>query len=251
MTLNRTRPSQSYKHRFPLPSLEQQPPRKPLLDPASIASIYDVGFFHVVNYADYQSRSFVLASHQSDQFRSDKSAALIFANNPNVNQSGERSSWFTLESKLPFIKKAAIDDDWDITTALRPSASTPLFVVHHELTVNITCSYTFPDTGEVSVEKLNFTVTPSFGHTAPPPPSPNLPPSISPDGEVRNGSVPNLPAVGAYAPVLPIYSQLYDTNGNIKIDYSVPLPLYTPENGRQEDLVSDSQRWKDVPTHEI
>lgn len=251
MTLNRTRPSQSYKHRFPLPSLEQQPPRKPLLDPASIASIYDVGFFHVVNYADYQSRSFVLASHQSDQFRSDKSAALIFANNPNVNQSGERSSWFTLESKLPFIKKAAIDDDWDITTALRPSASTPLFVVHHELTVNITCSYTFPDTGEVSVEKLNFTVTPSFGHTAPPPLSLNLPPSISPDGEVRNGSVPNLPAVGAYAPVLPIYSQLYDTNGNIKIDYSVPLPLYTPENGRQEDLVSDSQRWKDVPTHEI
>ena len=250
MTLNRIRPSQSYKRRFPLPSLEQQPPRKPLLDPAPVASIYDVGFFHIINHVDYQSRSFVFASHQSDQFRSDEITALIFANDPNVNQSGERSSWFTLESKLSFIKKAAIDDDWDTTTALRPSASTPLFVVHHELTVNITCSYTFPDTGEVSVEELVFTVMPSFGHTAPPPPLPILPSSTSSDGEARNNSV-LLPAVEAYSPVLPIYSQLYDTDGNIKIDYSVPLPLYTPENSRQGDLTSDSQRWKDVPTHEI
>jgi len=242
MTFNRIRPSQSYKRRCPLPSLEQQPPKKPLLDPASIASIYDVGLFHIVNYADYQSRSFVLASHQSDQFRIEESATLIFAD------SDERSSWFTLESELPFIKKAVIDDDWDIITALRPSTSTPLFVVHHELTVSITCSYTFPDTGEVSVERLNFTVTPSFGHIAPPPPMPILPPSISPDGEARNGSVPNLPVVGVYAPVLPIYSQLYDTNGDVKIDYSVPLPLYT---GRQEDLTSGSQRWKDVPTYEL
>jgi len=155
-----------------------------------------------------------------------------------------------LESKLSFIKKDAIDDDWDITTALRPSASTPLFVVHHELTVKITCSYTFPDTGEVSVEELVFTVIPSFGHIAPPPPLPILPPSISSDGEARNNSV-LLPAVEAYSPVLPIYSQLYDTDGNVKIDYSVPLPLYTPENSRQGDLTSDSQRRKDVHTHEI
>lgn len=32
-----------------------------------------------------------------------------------------------------------------------------------------------------------------------------------------------------YVPNLPAYSQLFDSNGDRKIDYSVPLPLYTPQ----------------------
>ena len=239
-------------HRYPLPSLEQQPSNNPLLHPASIASIYDAGIISIARCVECHSRSFTLApSLQSGHFKIDKKAALIFADRPNANQSGEQSSWYTLEMELPFIKKVVLDDGWDFTAALRPSASTPLFVVHHELTVNMTCSYTFPDTNEVSVERLSFTVLPSFGHIAPPPPQSILPLSISSDDDC---SVPSLPVVGAYAPVLPIYSQLYDMDGNVKVDYSVPLPLYTrPENtfyGRQEEMMDrtselDSHRWKD------
>jgi hypothetical protein len=42
---------------------------------------------------------------------------------------------------------------------------------------------------------------------------------------------------------LPVYSQLYDFNGQRKIDYSTPLPLYSPRSTTEttsSSLSSDS-----------
>jgi hypothetical protein len=165
---------------------------------------------------------------------------------------------------LPFTKRAIIDDEWDITATLRPTASTPLFVVYHELTVAIICSYSFPDSDSVVQEKLSFVVSPSFGHVAPPVSSPPIRPSNSREDIAQEPNAPSLPVVEPYISTLPVYSQLYDANGDIRIDYSVPLPLYTPpENATKPTLTSasttadtmdisieDNQRWKDITTRQ-
>jgi hypothetical protein len=260
---HRSRPSRAYQNRYPLPPTEEQPPNCPLLDPSSIASVYDAGMLPISDRCESNSRSFALMpSHQSGHFTFDESNNLLFANDPAHEQSGDQSSWYNLEIKLPFTKQAIVDDDWDITADLRPTTSTPLFMVHHELTATIAFSYEFPDSDEVTQEKLSFVVSPSFGHVAPPPPRP-LSPSSSPDSNAQNCNVPSLPVVEPYAPMLPVYSQLYDVNGNVRIDYSVPLPLYTPpENATNYassspttvaevmDIPIDNLSWKDIATRQ-
>ncbi|KAF5358062.1 hypothetical protein D9756_001358 [Leucocoprinus leucothites] len=260
----RARPSRSYQNRCPLPPLEQQPPNCPLIDPCPIGSVYDVGMLPISERSDSHSRSFALIpSHSSGHFKFDRDTAPVFANDPAADQPGEQANWYDLELKLPFTKKAIVEDDWDITAVLRPTASTPLFVVHHELSVAITCSYTFPDTNEVVQEKLNFTVSPTFGRVAPQSPQPSLLPSVSPNSDASNCGGPSLPVVQPYAPTLPVYSQLYDMNGDVRIDYSIPLPLYTPPDNATDltigrptsvaDVMSipiDNQRWKDAATRQ-
>ncbi|KXN92280.1 hypothetical protein AN958_08733 [Leucoagaricus sp. SymC.cos] len=261
----RTQPSRTYRNRCPLPPPEQQPPNRPLLEAAAIGSVYDVGILPLTDRRESSSRSFALIpSHQSGHYNLDESNMLIFANDPVAEQAGDQSSWYNLEMKLPFTKKANIEDEWDITAVLRPSGSTPLFVVNHELTVAITLSYSFPNSDEIAQEKLSFTVSPTFGYIAPPSPQPPLIPSISRDVNAQNPNVPSLPVVEPYAPTLPVYSQLYDMNGEFRIDESVPLPLYTPPDNATDPTsgrptstteaidipLEDNQRWKDVTTRQ-
>lgn len=185
------------------------------------------------------SRSFsLIPAHDSGQFKLAEEQALVFAHDP-ADPSDHNIKWYNLEMTLPFSRKGKIYDDWDIPPVLRPTASTPLFVVYHELTVAITCSYAFPDSDEAAQEKLSFTVPLSFGQVAPQPPRPPLLPSISHGDNSHDTNVPSLPVVEPYAPTLPVYSQLYDANGESKFDYSVPLPLYTPPSPQDEEEATD------------
>ncbi len=98
---------------------------------------------------------------------------------------------------------------WAGLKDLRPSTVSPLYSVVHELSVSLTCTYDLEAPGgKVAREKLGFKVPLNFARVAP---------------RIQAANAPS------DALVLPVYSQLYDTNGERKIDYSTPLPLYTPK----------------------
>jgi len=82
--------------------------------------------------------------------------------------------------------------------------------------------------GAEAKEKLSFKIPLTFANIAPviPPPSP---PRF--DSTVETTPFPSTSS----SPLLPAYSQLYDCNGERKIDYSVPLPLYTPRSSQNKD----------------
>lgn len=192
---------------------------------------------------DSITRTFsLIPAHESGHFKFDENKNRIFADEGSTDQSRGQVSWYNLELNVPFAMAATIDDDWDIPAVLRPTASTALYDVCHEATVDITCSYTFPDSDEVAREKLNFVVPITFGKVAPPPPQPAFPPSISRRSASQDWNMPSLPVVEPYAPTLPVYSQLYDANGERKVDYSVPLPLYTPPSPDNETADTMSSR---------
>lgn len=218
---SRARPSRNYLNRCPIPPESQQPPNTLLFNPSSIGAVYEADILPLPDRCDSVSRTFSLLSSPKDgQFKPKDEQTCISADDTPI--------WNEMEVAVPLSRLAEALNDWDIPKVIRPSGSTPLFVAHHEMAVSITCTYTFPDSEEVAEGNLNFTIPLSFGKFAPPPPQPPLLPSVSRTNIVRNTTGPSLPTVEPYAPTLPVYSQLYHSNGEEKVDYSVPLPLYTP-----------------------
>lgn len=208
-------------NRSPLPPPSQQPPNTLLLNPSSIGAVYEANILPLPDRSDSVSRTYSLLSSRKDgQFKPNDEQSCVSADDTTI--------WTGMEMTVPLYKPTRARNDWDIPKVIRPSGSTPLFVVQHEMAVSITCAYTFPDSDKVAEGDLNFTIPLSFGKFAPPPPQPPLLPSVPRTNFVRNTNGPSLPTVEPYAPTLPVYSQLYHSNGEEKVDYSVPLPLYTP-----------------------
>ena len=112
---------------------------------------------------------------------------------------------------------------WGGDPIIRESAAGALWVVWHDLKVDVTFLYDL-DGGEKAQETLGFSVPLRFGREVP------LRSSSTPslDSPTTRSSPLSLPSPSHLKPTLPPYSQLYDSNGDRKIDYSVPLPLYTP-----------------------
>lgn len=136
-----------------------------------------------------------------------------------------QSTWYMIDTTVPFTRMQSRSHQ------LQVSSRSPLFSVRHKLRVAITCTYDIPHTTDRATERLHFSIPLCFVRIAPtsaylntlsPPSFINSDLSASPSTEMLTRSSP-------YAPNLPAYSQLFDSNGDRKIDYSVPLPLYTPQ----------------------
>jgi hypothetical protein len=142
--------------------------------------------------------------------------------------------WFTMETQVPFTRsllrhKGALD--WMGTPRVRETSQGPFFSVKHSLRVVVTLSY---DDGENNGKPsptsfLAFTLPLNFVRLrgmsracSPQPPSP-VPSSDAP-------ALPTtMPSPQPYCvPELPAYSQLFYSNGDVRHDDSIPLPLYTP-----------------------
>lgn len=122
-------------------------------------------------------------------------------------------TWYTISTGVPLARGAG--REW----SPRAGERGPLFGVRHELRVALTCTYDVPGAGARLTERLHFTLPLHLVHFAPT----TAPASAS-------LSAPPTPPY-APTPTLPAYSQLFDANGDRKIDYSVPLPLYTRDEG--------------------
>ena len=211
-----------------------QPPNLPLLDPHPLSFIYEAGFFGY--RAESVTRTFsVLPSASSATYKLPENN-YVFANDASPE---EVATWYTMDALVPFTQCSpasadADDPEWPGSPDLVPSLSSPLYSVHHNASITLTCAFDLPS-GEVAYSQLKFTVPITFANVAPTLPPVRIwtpPPAHSGSAEAATSATPpplSQPSNIAPdpVPVLPPYSQLYDSNGERKIDYSTPLPLYS------------------------
>ncbi|KAF9469282.1 hypothetical protein BDZ94DRAFT_1152120 [Collybia nuda] len=228
----RSRPSSEYLIRYPVPSSSQQPPNVPLRDAHPISSVYDVGLYVYSNAEGFTSRSFSLLPPGESGFHPLGEDNYPFAEDGDADVP---PTWYTLETNVPYMQRAPSDKtaDWAGPSIIRPTVVSPLISIRHEVTIELTCTYHLPNSDEQASERLSFSVPIRVAKIAPthsqdcftPPPS-QFPASM-PIGATL---APSLPELVPYAQSLPAYSQLFDRNGDRKIDYSTPLPLYSPRS---------------------
>lgn len=198
-----------------------QPPNLPLHDSHAMNYIYPE--FFSGSLSETSTRSFsVLAGVENGRF--------ALGMNNYIFQDDRKEvvpTWYTINVSLPLDNTGTTNFDtdgtfsWSDFVGLRASTCEPLFNVHHELAISLAIQYDL-ETGEAVKEKLSFKVPLTFANVAPQSPSPSGASIFQNDAT-------------ASRPMLPAYSQLYHRNGERKIDYSVPLPLYTPKSEKGED----------------
>ncbi|KAH6918397.1 hypothetical protein BKA70DRAFT_1366646 [Coprinopsis sp. MPI-PUGE-AT-0042] len=215
---SRHKPSATFLSKYPLPPKEMQPPNLPLLDPHPMSNIYDVGLYVSKDHSESICRSFtLLPPGESGRYQlSDNN--YVFGKDA---EQGANPTWYTMETRVPFVhlsqaKSDQATEEWAGPAIIRPSSSSPLFSVQHEVSLSLTFTYDLAGSKEKVQERLNFRIPLSFGRY--------LPVSRSVPASPSGGVTRDLPLA------LPSYSQLYDSNGERKIDYSIPLPRYTPKD---------------------
>lgn len=196
--------------------------------------------FVAADYAESVSRTFsLLPPDESGMYRLAEDN-YVFSNDAAPRPEGAPQTWYTMDTSIPFVQSTGgaecwgkYDTDevefqglqWAGLKDLRPSTGSPLYSVVHELSVSLTCTYDLePPSGKVAREKLGFKVPVTFARVAP---------------RIQAA------AAGDALP-LPVYSQLYDINGERKIDYSTPLPLYTPKLESEPLLPTGADEGEDA-----
>lgn len=222
----RTRPSSDYIRRNPIPPPSQQPPHVPLRDTHPFGTVYHLGLCNYSDHEEAAARSFSLLPPEESGPHS-----LGENNHPFLNDTPESTTWYTLETTVPFLQRNvnSKSDEFPGSCILRPTASSPLISIQHEVSIQLLCQYTHPDSGVVAKEKLSFSVPIKFAHFASDPQQYQGFAPL-PENPEMSACGPSLPVPEPYAHNLPAYSQLFDRNGDRKIDYSIPLPLYTPSS---------------------
>lgn len=235
IALHRDTPSLEYRAQFPILPASLQPPNKPLLNPHPVSTLYELGlYFPPADHNGVASRSFSLLPPEESGYYALSGDHYVFANDaePTANP-----TWYTMETRVPFAQaRPPKENEWAGAPRIRASGQSPLFSVRHELHVALTCTYDLPES-EKATERLHFSFPLSFVHMTPTPPLPSPSPQLPSLTHSASSSVSSstaslvsdmLPPSAPYAQCLPAYSQLFDSNGDRKIDYSIPLPLYTP-----------------------
>lgn len=175
-------------------------------------------------------RSFSIIQPQSRDYQI-AGDGYIFSDDYNTKE----VTWCSISTSLPLVQSTSG------FRQLRVSGNSPLFDVRHEAHVALICMYDLPGSSEPVSERLHFSVPLHFVHVTPPSPPisrsiPSSPSPANPNSSSRISSAELAPQTKMvpcslpYAHSLPAYSQLFDSNGDRKIDHSIPLPAYTPHS---------------------
>ncbi|KAG9318588.1 Brix domain-containing protein [Chiua virens] len=201
-------------NQYPIPPYRCQPPRVPLRNSHPIRALYDTGFLGTFKSSVQRSFSILSATESGKYIISGDGRIFTHRNDRSLE-----ASWYILETKIPILTESYVRD-WAGTQKRRITESSPLFSVEHHLRVVINCEYGHANRGEPSIsERLHFSLP--MRHV-------NVP-EVEIDSrhamEHNHGDVrKNLP----YTQTLPAYSQLFNSNGERKVDDSTPLPIYEP-----------------------
>ncbi|KAI0080555.1 hypothetical protein K474DRAFT_1704623 [Panus rudis PR-1116 ss-1] len=269
----RSRPLSAYMTTFPVPPPREQPPSKPLLNPNPIHTIYDLDITRPLPN-QVLTRTFSVVPESVSGRYIIAGDGYIFSEE---DSSSDEITWFSMETSIPFSNDLDTDADtkldWKSRRTLRQSGQGPLFGVQHKLHMSLRCTYDLDECDETgaprrATERLTFHIPIRFVRIAPtapllprlttPAPSGRYTPSLTEESGPSSSRcssatssmfpVPSLP----YANTLPAYSQLFDSNGDRKIDYSIPLPVYTPRptDAKESSPSSDSppgDGFEDIP----
>jgi hypothetical protein len=141
--------------------------------------------------------------------------------------------WLTMETHVPFtrslLRHKECDLEWAGTPRLRETSQSPFFSVKHSLRVVVTLSYADGNENGPCTSYLAFTLPLSFVRLR----GMSRACSPHPHSRVSSADAPALPTTISPSqpynvPELPAYSQLFYSNGDVRHDDSIPLPLYTP-----------------------
>lgn len=235
---SRSLPLSAYTARHPLPPRNQQPPNLPLLDHNPMQTIFELGLSPSPPRRQVLSRSFSLLP-------ADHSRRFVLAGDGyifNDDATTTEVSWYSMNTDIAIEKTREVKDeyDWKQTRVLRESGHTPFFSVQHQLNLSLTCTYdlTEGENPKRATRHLSLALPIRFVRTPPMESRTHLSPSSSCSSLVslmetypllpKSVSSDYLPHTAPYNTTLPPYSQLFESNGDRKIDYSIALPLYTP-----------------------
>ncbi|KAJ6502306.1 hypothetical protein C8R45DRAFT_1209892 [Mycena sanguinolenta] len=242
-TCRRATDASEYQTRFPVPSQECQPPNKPLCRPHPMSDMYALGLFLAPSHSQKSMRctTSMLPVGETGVFQLTGDTR-VFAN----DAEGDLETWYTLETTIPFVHNlpSSLEEEWEGSLKVRPSTTSPLYDVSHSLKLTVRCEYEMTDGNEPAVADLTFTLPLKFGRVAPPLPPPDILYSMSLVGD----GYPPMPSLLPYGANLPVYSQLFDSRGNRKLD-STPLPLYTPRSSADSPVDPPSSNEKQDELH--
>jgi len=160
----------------------------------------------------------------------------VFATDGDHEPEGDRSglSWYAVDPMIRVSSKGCMSRDepeplldWAGDCLFRETGLSPLFTVRHEVRVTLFCTYDVEgDPSNRVAARLGFTVPILFSHVSKWSPVLELGPSPSPQSDSscsNESSIATTPSTSSYhACTLPAYSQLFEPNGDRKIDYSLP-----------------------------
>ncbi|KAG1754364.1 hypothetical protein EDB19DRAFT_1892378 [Suillus lakei] len=212
---------ETYRSRFMVPPRAQQPPSFPLRNAHSVHTLYDVGLLMTPHPSKSTStRSFsLLDPSNSGKYIISGDGRVFVHDSPEGNASPSPSeNWYVLEANVPLAPEPH-QLDWAGPRSRRISENSPLFSVSHMMHIALRCVYEQPD-GKVVCERLHFSLPMQHVRVATPLPSSAANHTIEDAMELQKSA--------PYNQSLPAYSQLFYSNGERKIDYSTPLPLYEP-----------------------
>ncbi|KAG8217615.1 hypothetical protein J3R82DRAFT_5767 [Butyriboletus roseoflavus] len=210
----RTHSSRGDVDEYPIPPQSRQPPRIPLRNPHPTHTLYDTGLLGTFGSSIKRSFS-ILPPTESGRY--------IISGDGHIFTLGHSASpeddWYTLETKIPISTEPHMCD-WAGMQKRRITESSPLFSVAHYMHVVICCEYNPADSGETILERLQFSLPVKHVNV----PEVTIPSRTATVENQSEDVQKNLPCTQT----LPAYSQLFHSNGERKVDYSIPLPLYEP-----------------------
>ncbi|KAG5338188.1 hypothetical protein C0989_008037 [Termitomyces sp. Mn162] len=221
----RTTVVEGYYHRYPISPPKHQPPHVPLRDPHPMAAIYESGLGGCVAHSRSVIREFSLLPPDEPGFYS------LGDNNYPFSKDAEQRTWYTMETSVPFVHQITDDKtvEWSESSIIRPSVYSPLISILHEAAIELNCAYALPETDEIVTERIFFSFPLRFQLFAPDTQSSYYAFALSGVLPTQPGlPEPSLRSSKPYTSSLPAYSQLFDSNGDRKVDHNPPLPLYTP-----------------------
>lgn len=226
-TLRRATDASKYQTRYPVPSQDCQPPNKPLCHAHHMGDMYKLGMLLTSSSpaSSMKCSTSLLLAEETGVYRL-TGETRIFANDAEA----DTATWYTLETSIPFLQQFdSLDDgDWSGSSEVRPSTASPLYDVSHSLKLTVRVEYEMPDSSELAVAGLMFALPLKFGRVAPPLPPRDILPALFNSMRLVDGAYP-IPSLLPFGANLPVYSQLFDSRGNRKMD-DTPLPLYTPRS---------------------
>ena len=233
----RTKPSDTYFARFSLPPESSQPPNQPLLISHPLHALFAIGMLGTcADRCAAIERSFSLLPKSESGAYQLAGDGYIFATDGDSEPEGDRSrpSWYAVDPTVRVSSKGRMSrdkgqplQDWAGDCIFRETGPSPLLTVRHEVRVTLFCTYDVEgDPSNRVSARMRFTVPILFSHVSNRPPVFHLTPTIPPRS---NSSCSNQSPISTtssaspyYANTLPAYSQLFEPNGDRKIDYSLP-----------------------------
>jgi len=160
----------------------------------------------------------------------------IFATDGDPEPNGDHSkpTWYAVDPMVRVSSKGCMSRDkseslrdWAGDCVFWETGLSPLFTVRHEVRVTLFCTYDVEgDPSNRVAARLKFTVPVLFAKINKHPPVPELgsaSPTRSDSSCSNQSSITTTSSTSSYcAYTLPAYSQLFEPNGDRKIDYSLP-----------------------------